>query len=518
MSKVENGIVSVPRDYFLKTAKADYNNYKDALAREFYQNSVDAGASLIEVNFNSGARSITVKDDGCGMDYYTIKNKLLVLGGSKKRDGDVGAFGVAKEVLYFSWERYEIRTQNLIVTGKGAEYTIRKVDDWYDGCTSTIWLWDTEEFHTFSWSFRSVASKFQVNATIKVEDNRVPCDLRRGTFIRDLGWAELFVDESKKDNWYTKVRIAGQWMFSNWHGEDDIGEVVLELKKSSVECLTSNRDALKAEYKDQFSNFLKEMLLDKKTALEAINPTYRKKYKGTGKVSVGSLKKFAESIGRQIQKVLGIDPKDILTVEEKDKDNLIDSLLDIIPAENMNPSRMERLIAEVEKRDFSFDLERLVFIGYEPDFVTVYEKKDRSRVEKFMKSRKATVLAKAWTEVVKQILLDIEWYGQFTAGFRFEDGKAAGYEKIEGEHYFYLNPDLLLSEVDEEIVEKYKYNAKAVRPFVREDLIAKAIHEIAHLEVSYHNDRYTSQNEWTRARTWKSLDIYPVLVDEAFAK
>jgi hypothetical protein len=88
------GQVAVPQEYFLKMAKADYSDWQEALAREFLQNSLDAGASKVEVTIDKTGRTITCVDDGCGMDESTIVEKLLVLGGSKKRAGSVGAFGM----------------------------------------------------------------------------------------------------------------------------------------------------------------------------------------------------------------------------------------------------------------------------------------------------------------------------------------------------------------------------------------------------------------------------------------
>lgn len=504
---IENGKVEVPRDYFLRMAKLDYEDYKKALAREFFQNSVDADSTSIHINFKDD-RCIEVVDDGCGMDYDTIKNKLLVLGGSQKRSGNVGAFGKAKEVLYFSWERYEVRTRDLLVKGQGADYTIERVNSWHEGTTSTIWLWEDENIDSFRWAFQQVAEKFQVPCSIIINESAVNTSLKRGRYVRGLSWADLYVDDSKTNSWYLQVRINGQWMFSTWHGEDDLGELVLEVNRQSTDCLTSNRDALKSEYKGQFQELLKEILLDKQSALEATNPTIRTKYVGTGKVII-QLKKFAEEVKAQLSK---LKPKKKLTKPEREE--VMDILLDIIPAENMNPSRMDRIELEIDRPDFSFqDVQRLAFIGYEPDFVTVYETEDKSRVEKFMKTKKAKVYAKLWTEVLKQILLDIGWYGSFTAGFNFEPSKAAGFEKTKEGYFFYLNPDRVFH--DAEFITG-RYDSKKNKRFLLEDLMLKALHEITHINASYHNETFTTRVEWVRAQTWKSIDIYPRLIKEAF--
>src|SRR4029079_18431204 len=79
--------------------------FADALAfyRELVQNSIDAGATAIDVRVvmetdgDAGPTlRVVVSDDGCGMDRAAIESCLLVLFRSSK-DGDatkIGKFGV----------------------------------------------------------------------------------------------------------------------------------------------------------------------------------------------------------------------------------------------------------------------------------------------------------------------------------------------------------------------------------------------------------------------------------------
>ena len=53
---MEQGTVAVPKGYFFRMAKLDYEDWQKALPREFFQNSVDAGASNIVVNFLENAQ------------------------------------------------------------------------------------------------------------------------------------------------------------------------------------------------------------------------------------------------------------------------------------------------------------------------------------------------------------------------------------------------------------------------------------------------------------------------------
>jgi hypothetical protein len=42
-----NESVAIPSSYFMKMAIIDYSNWKHALIREFFQNSIDAGCTEI---------------------------------------------------------------------------------------------------------------------------------------------------------------------------------------------------------------------------------------------------------------------------------------------------------------------------------------------------------------------------------------------------------------------------------------------------------------------------------------
>ena len=131
---------------FFETAIKDYENPHWAFVREIMQNSIDAGSRTIHWKFApspDGGLTVTITDDGCGMNRDILVNKLLELGGSGKefRDGAVGGFGKAKELLLFSQRSYRIETHNLILEGSGADYTLADIDDFgIDGTVITVHL------------------------------------------------------------------------------------------------------------------------------------------------------------------------------------------------------------------------------------------------------------------------------------------------------------------------------------------------------------------------------------------
>jgi len=507
MSK-ENGVVAVPKTYFFKMAKLDYEDWEKALPREFLQNSVDAGSSLVEITVDKKSKTITVADDGCGMDYDTIKEKLLVLGGSKKDKESVGAFGKAKEILFFSWESYRIRTQNWLVTGEGAEYSIERVDDWHLGTTCSIKVWSSEDMDRLESQFRLVASNFQVGCEIRVNGDKVVNMLKRGELLRSLDWADIYIDR-RANSYRATVRIEGQWMFDEWcSGMYDIGKLVVEVKGNSLAALTSNRDSLKGKYSRNFRNLIAEFITETKSALEPERCIVRERFTGTGKVAVDS-DKMQEKIREYLASLSN----------RVDRDDLVDGIVDRLPEENatsVDIDRVEETVKHMTRESDIWDYEdRFKFIGFQPDFHLIYDEKqkNKSSIDRFMRGSNAGKLANAWTEVLKQVLLDIELYIEFNVGFNFSITTTASYEKIDGEPYFYLNPSLLLSDCKGS--PKWYSVSKA---FLREDLILKAIHEIGHHSKDSHNEDFVMHTEWIRARTWKSLSIYPKIIKECFRK
>ena len=498
----EKGVVSVPKSYFFKMAKLDYTSWKRALAREFYQNSVDAGSNLIEVDADREQKVIHIIDNGCGMDYDTIKEKLLVLGGSKKDAGSVGAFGKAKEILFFSWKSYRIRTQDWLVYGEGAEYTIEKTSSWQDGTVCSIWIWEDEDFDEILLQFDTVARLFEVGCQINISGDKVNTSLRRGRLVRSMDWADVYFDDQQK-SYEMAVRIKGQWMFNEWmSGSYDVGKIVLEVHGDSTHVLTSNRDSLKGKYQTKFRNLVAEFLTETKSALDPDPVVIREKFTGTGKISMPK-EKIAAKLSTSFE-----------DSSLSNLDEVIDHVIDRLPDENVTSVDMDRVTETAKRGSYWIYVDRFSFIGFQPDFHVVYEEgsKEGRGLKRFLARENIVMLANAWAEVLKQVLLDIENYTEFNVGFNLSLRTAASYSKVEGERYFYLNPNLLLADC------KGKPKWYSNKTLLREDLVLKAIHEITHLYYDSHNEDFILKSEWIRARTWRSLSMYAKIIKECFVK
>ena len=110
-----------------KKSKLEYSNWMQAVFREAIQNSVDAGASLITIDYHQMDNkniNLTFSDNGSGMSLDILLNVLLTMGGSKKDNGNaIGGFGYAKSILFFAHNEYTIKTKDIILKGEGGNYS-----------------------------------------------------------------------------------------------------------------------------------------------------------------------------------------------------------------------------------------------------------------------------------------------------------------------------------------------------------------------------------------------------------
>jgi hypothetical protein len=507
MARVEKGTVAIPGDYFLRMAKADYRDYQLALPREFYQNSIDAGASTIFVKSDSNERTIEVVDNGCGMSKATIKNKLLVLGGSKKRSGSVGAFGKAKEILFFSWDRYTIKSRQWVVIGNQASYSIQSQSTTIDGTICTIWIPESENFDYLVKCFTTVAQKIETDCRIIVDGFDVPESYEKGELVKSLDWCDLYQNQ-KVESQYIRVRINGLWMFNNYVSNNKLGLLTVELKPSSLECLTSNRDSLGWRYHDDLSEVIGQLMTSATSFLEDGEEIVVEKIVGEGPISVFS--KAKDLFSRMVSGVRGGRKDEVLRdLRDYVADYLANSNFESLTAGMQLDAEMARIKASIKGRNlnianFNFEdiSDRLAFIGYAPDFLI--RRKKNEPVDDYMGTRKAKVLAHMWTEIIKQVLLDNDLTVSFVAGFTFSSKEQASHERVDGVDHFYLNPDLLLADLPKEEQKKAFKNRQLLVQYLKD----MAIHEVAHIKERYHDEDFVNEYHRLNAGTFKSNKLY----------
>jgi hypothetical protein len=270
--------ITIGPEFFAK-ARNDYDNWHWALIREFFQNGIDCGSGEIHVDITESAGStiVKVRNDGDVMTEDVLTEKLLCLGGSGKNfDGTTGGFGKAKEILYFCHECYTIRSGSHRVDGSGASYDLTE-DEYVDGTYSEISI---EGYHAADLlkQIDVFCSVGQWSGTFYINGEAKRAELRKGSPRRDLGFGKVYTNRSS--SYRMIVRINGVPMFITGTGFDRC--VIVELKGQSDEVMTSNRDGLVSPFKNELSDFVTELSVDKRSALKdrRRGPRY-KEYRGT---------------------------------------------------------------------------------------------------------------------------------------------------------------------------------------------------------------------------------------------
>lgn len=263
--------VSVPHEYFKKD-KSTYRDWRFAIFRELIQNSSDAGATELIFNIsqiNDTQVHLTCIDNGSGMDRNILENILLSLGGSYKETGSIGGFGYAKIILFFAHTKYQIKTRDLIVNGSGCDYTITTNDEEYiKGTHIQVWIEDSYRVSTYIHKLKKIVDYSHLN---QVKNVIINCekytkhpkkyDYKLETNIGLLQFSDN--EESRMSTLW--VRVGGLTMFEHtFYNETNKSFIgALDLNKSSVEILTSNRDSLLYEYERSLNEVIKMLSVDR---------------------------------------------------------------------------------------------------------------------------------------------------------------------------------------------------------------------------------------------------------------
>ena len=255
--------VEIPHDYFLNMSRKDYSSIEMALVREFIQNSIDAGAKQIFFDFDKENNVMTVFDDGHGMTEDIILNKLLCLGKSHKETKNaVGAFGHAKLLLYFSWEKWEIHSLDNYVKGNSHFFDIRESEH-IDGTISSIKLDKSIDINHLISTLTYFVEDCELNCAIKYSDGTDNVSLlaekkREKTIYED---ENVIIYTNSHKSHYAIVRQNGVKMFSVFLSKSDTTPII-EIKKSPYEMFLQNRDYFRKPYDDVISELTKQLSTD----------------------------------------------------------------------------------------------------------------------------------------------------------------------------------------------------------------------------------------------------------------
>ncbi len=267
--------VKVPAEYFRK-AKSEYADWVTAWWREVIQNAVDAGASRLEAtverrdaeNPRHGAL-VRFRDNGRGMSQETLLNTFLALGGSEKPDGAIGGFGYAKNLIAFAHNHYTIATGVERVEGRGGDYEHFQVDssEAVKGVSIEVDIDDDQiDSYTFSERLQALlnASKLPRGLEFILNGEKLTPRTPEMPFKTNTELGPLQFRDAKYAPSKLWVRMGGLAMFpvTVWTNDSHF-QGVLDLKGSSLEMLTSNRDSLRADKQQKLQTLVQELATER---------------------------------------------------------------------------------------------------------------------------------------------------------------------------------------------------------------------------------------------------------------
>lgn len=424
----QSHMIGVPGHYFRSMASQDYANYRSALAREFLQNSADAKAKNVHFVLDKTERTLTVIDDGTGMDRETVINKLLVLGGSQKLSGSVGGFGKAKELLFFSWDKYEIHTRDLVIKGSGAHFTIQTTSNYVGGTQAKIWFPESEDLWWLEHNMSRQLASNQVDCIVTLNGNPVET-LRRGKLVKELDYtpvngttqpfAKIHLNKSTTDE-RVHIRLRGMLMFCKELWSTRKGQIIIELQGESVDLLTSNRDGLKYDAQRALDEIINELLTNCNSALRE-KPITIDKYAGSGLVSVQSpaIKKHNEEVAKAVAQT---QTHVANATNARELSDIIQNNNRIKHYFQQESERIQKITDVETLTKAKIEIQKaLKAINYKPDFIVKRRDKLLKDLDPATWSKTNLKLAVMWETVLKQVIYLAGHELEFSIGWVLDD-------------------------------------------------------------------------------------------------
>lgn len=476
--------ISIGPQFFIKERNNLYSDWVTAFWREYLQNSIDAGATRIDIDIkglSSGeACAVEFKDDGCGMSREVLERVFFSLGETTKTDGgSVGGFGRARLLTCFSMLNYSIHTGNLLVHGRGSEYTIEDDNKFTQGCQFLVHVPDKSDSSMMS-ALERVLSKSHISADVYVCGKKWTSWTRTYNACRVLDCGSVYTNKSQPSNGVINVRVKGLWTFDIYTGHKT--QVVVEVDPAkSREILTANRDAFHRNYQTNLIDWVMSLEVDKRTALQETKIA-SKMVKGFG---------FIISNGKQEDKSKAHDA-DVIVPERlavaahlpqgayERKDSVLEGLRfgQRMPSIYISCNTTNKDILAVKD-------------NFDPEKWGEAEKRVRSRLIPYRKGANYMKLLVAWRAACEEAVDALLSYRnmeklRWVIGWTFDDDNLAEHLSVwlDGEN----GSALCLNPIDGNGVLRYNLTNRQHLWA----LMALAKHEVAHVVVSAHNEDFST--------------------------
>jgi hypothetical protein len=479
--------ITIPKSFFVKERRM-YSCWQFAFWREFFQNSIDANATRIDIyttDLGDGLSRIRFVDNGVGMSRETLENVYFRLGATSKEGEDmVGGFGRARILTCFSMRDYQIHTRDNLVQGDGGDYTILETE-YLQGTDITVHI--ENENYSYLWSYLHEYLRFsKMNCDVFVNNIRYTDWMEIGTHIRnlelkDVAFASVHSQIKGSARWCLSVRVRGVLMFKQYINSDMHVMIEIEPGKSR-EILTANRDGLQGEYAKVLEQLTQELASETRSALI---PKFKKKdmtIRGHG---------LFYSVGKseQVQRTSALKKSNEVKQEVRVQEIFglpEDSEPQVVVRDPETKPSMELLTSNLPDifivDDTTNDKVKKIIDNYVPlNWVTI----DRNgrRVNKGSVMYKLLMYWKIACEHAVDSFLraNPNWSGiSWGIGWVFSDTSEAKYLSVENGCAFLLNP------VDAEGNLKFFLTSQESQ----KRLMAYAKHEVAHIVSTYHNEDF----------------------------
>lgn len=465
---MEANKVTIPKGYFFTVSKNEYSDYQTRLIQELLQNSVDAKAEDIYIDFTDEGYSI--RDNGKGMTAQTMVDGLLTFGGSQKDEGAAGGFGHAKILLLFAMDSFEVHSHATNAIGEGLDYVLDKNNPVYvhgtvvKGKFPAAWNGNKEIMIAKA---QSLLRKCELSARVYINGVQWTKWMTTTRCVEQNDWSKLYTNALAYDNQYVIVRKNGMFMFEKYLGQAIQKQVILEVTKNSKEVFNANRDGLKPAADKDFTALFARIIADKKS-FDKAKP---RRFMFSGMTDYFS--KFLSEGNEALGMVFSTVSAEVTTLKAA------------IAAQDLNAIRQVAWttsgeVSAAANQAYAF-VKKALLASFIVDMGGTSFDSIPKRYDPNTMAESNKAIARLWKSALDTVFAANKMTSRYRIGFILNPKTNAQYQSLNGVEEFLINPNAPCMEED-----KWKKVYS---------LIVLACHEIAHRGQPYHDENFILTEE-----------------------